>query len=119
MRHRLGTDQPGDLDHGDGLLGAFSRDAEGIDLAPEHVALDEVPDEPVEDGGAGIDLVMLHRPDGGGLAAHGGEVGRAGAAGIHVDGVDGVSLLAESGHAVGGVEPAGEGEGNCQVLHNA
>ena len=117
--HRRGADRPGHFDDRDRLLGALRRDRQGVDLAPEHVALDEPADEAGEDLGPRVHLVVLRGADRGGLAADGGALPVRGAAGVHMDGVDGPALLGEPGDTVGGVEPAGEGEGDEALLHIA
>ena len=53
-----------DLDDGNRLLGALGGDAQRIDLAAQHVALDEVAHEAVEHRCARVDLVMPTRADG-------------------------------------------------------
>src|SRR4051794_31294201 len=43
VRHSPGADPAGDVDHGKSLLGALGRDTQGVDLPPEHVALNQEP----------------------------------------------------------------------------
>ena len=112
-------DRPGHLDHRERLLGALRRDAQRIDLAPEHVPLDEEPNEAPVDPVAGIHLVVGDRADGLGLPADGGTVGGAGAAGVHVDGLHPPAVFRETGDAVRSVEAAGEGERDGAVMHIA
>ena len=119
MRHRAGPNPAGDVDHRNGLLGPLGGHAQRVDFAPEHVPLDQIADEPFEDGLAGIDFVVLDRADGHGLAADLGEFFGAGAAGVDVDGVDDESLFREPGHAIAGVEAARKGEGESLFMHNA
>ena len=109
------------LDHRQRLLGPLGRHAQGVDLAPEHVALDQEPDEPVVDLLAGVDLMVRRGADGLRLAADGGALLGGGAAGVDVDGVDRPPVLGEAGDAEGGIQPAGEGErqraaGDC-IMH--
>ena len=119
MGHGLGPDAARHLDHRHRLLGALRGDAQRVDLAAEHVALDQEADEAVEDPLPRVDLVVRHGADGVSLAPDGGALGGGGAAGVDVDGVDRPAVLGEAGHAVGGVEPAGEGEGDGASLHIA
>ena len=60
------------LDDRERLLGPLGRDAQRIDLAPEHVALDQEADEAVEDLVARVDLMVRDRADGVRLAPDGG-----------------------------------------------
>ena len=62
--------------------------------------------------------MMIHGANCAGLAGDRGAVLGGGTAGIHVDGVDRVALLSETGNAVRRIEPAGEGEGNGWFLHS-
>ena len=92
-----------------------------VDLAPENVALNQEPDEPVVDLLAGVDLMVRRGADGLRLAADGGALLGGGAAGVDVDGVDRPPVLGEAGDAKGGIQPAGEGErqraaGDC-IMH--
>ena len=112
MRHRPGADRAGRLDHRERLLGPLGGDAQRIDLAPEHVALDQEADEAVVDLLAGVDLVVLgrRRPRSAWrrMAARS---SRMAPPVFDVDGVHRPAVLGEAGHAVGGIEAAGEGEG--------
>ena len=121
VRDRLRADGPRRLDHRERLLGPLGRHAQRVDLAAEHVALDEEPDEPVVDPVAGVHLVVRHGADGLRLAADGGALLGGGAAGVDVDGVDRPAVIGEAGDAEGGIEPAGEGERERAAgrLHNA
>src|SRR5918995_4273026 len=102
------SDAPRRIYHRQSLLGALRRDAEWIDFAPQHIALNQKSDEPVVDLLAGIDLVVLGGSNIGRLFCDGGTVLGRGPAGIHIYGVDGPSILNETGNAVGGIEPARE-----------
>ena len=53
------------------------------------------------------------------LAPDGGAVLGDGAAGVHVDRVHRPAVGGQAGHAVGGIEAAGEGEGEGAMTHNA
>ena len=119
MRHGSGTDPLGHFHHRDRLLGPLGRDAQGVDLAPEDVPLDQVADEPVEHGFPGINLMVLDRADREGLLPDLGEFGGVGPAGVHMDGVDSIAPLGEPGDTVTGVEAAREGERDCRFMHNA
>ena len=56
----------------------------------------------------------------GGLPPDGGALREGRAAGVDVDGMDHPPVLGEPGNAVGGIETAGEGEGDdTGSLHNA
>ena len=121
VRDRLGADRAGRLDHRQRLLGPLGGHAQRVDLAPEHVALDQEADEPVVDLVAGVDLVVRDGADGLRLAADGGALLGRRAAGIDVDGVHRPAVLGEAGDAEGGIEAAGEGERERapRRLHNA
>ena len=112
-------DAAGHLDHRQRLLGPLRRDAQRVDLAAEHVALDQEADEPLVHPVAGVDLVVRDGADGLGLPPDRGAIGRGGAAGVHVDRVHRPAVVGETGDAVRGVEAAGEGEGDDARLHNA
>ena len=118
MGDRGRPDLPRHLDQGNRLLGPLGGDGEGIDLAAEHVPLDQKSDEAMEDRVAGVHLVMGGRAHRLGLAADRGALGGGAAAGIHIDGVDRVAELAEPGDAVGGIESPGEGQGE-RFMHIA
>jgi hypothetical protein len=120
VRDGAGADAAGGLDHGECLLGPLRRDAERIHLAPEDVGLNQVADEAIVDRAAGVDLMVLDRPDRARLRADGGTVGGGGPAGVDVDGVHRPPVAGEAGDAEAGVEPAGEGEGERAArLHSA
>jgi hypothetical protein len=121
VRHRLRPDRAGGLQHADGLLRAFRRHREGIDLTAQHVALHQIADEALVDRLAGVDLVVLGGAHGQRLAPDGGALVGAGAAGVDVDGGHRPALLAEAGDAVAGVEAAREGQGERSAwsVHSA
>ena len=102
-----------------GLLGALRGDAQGIHLSPEHVALDQEPDEPLHHVRSGVHFMMRHGTDGHRLAADAGPLFRRGASGIHEHGMHRVAQLGEPGHAVRSIQPAAEGEREGSLLHNA
>ena len=114
---RRGPDPPRHFNHRRGLLGPLGCDREGIHLAAEDVALNEVADKPVEHRLAGIDGVVLHGAHSLGLPTDRFQLSRPGPAGVDVDSVYGPAAVGEVWHAEGGIEPAGEGEG--ESLHNA
>ena len=116
---RARPDRPGYLDQGNGLLGALRGHRERIDLAAQHIALNQITDEAIEHLGAGVDLVVLRGADRHGLLPDRRALLGAGAPGIHIDGVDRISLLPQPGDAIGGVQPAGEGERESRFLHIA
>ena len=121
MRHRGSADRARHLDHRQRLLGALRRDTQRIDLAAQHVPLDQEADEPPVHRLAGIHLVVRDGADRLRLSPDGGAVGGAGAAGVHIDRLHAPAVLCEAGDAIGGVEAAGEGERDVRisVLHNA
>ena len=59
--HGPGAERARRLDDRQRLLGPLRRDAQRIDLAPEHVALDQEADEPVVDLLARVDLMVRRR----------------------------------------------------------
>ena len=121
MGHRASADPTGHLDQRQRLLRSLSRHAEGVDLAPQDVALDEKPDEPLIHLALRVHLVVrsgahIHR-----LPADGRPFLSGGTAGVHIHGVHHPACFGQAGHAVGGVEPAGEGErqGTGRRMHIA
>jgi len=94
-----------------GLQAPLGADAQGIELAPAHVAEDQVPDDLVEELAAGVDGDVLLGAQGQGPGLEGGGVHVA--AGVHRDGDDRAAQgLLEPGDAEGRVEAAGECEQN-------
>ena len=121
MGHGAGAEPPRRLHYRQRLLGPLGGHAQRIDLAAQHVALDEEADEPVVHLLARVDLMVGDRADRVGLAPDGRPLLGRRAAGVDVDGVHRPALSGEVGDAEGGVQPAGEGEGEGAAggLHNA
>ncbi len=106
MRDGGRADRTGRLDDRERLLRPLGGHRERIHPATQHIALDQDPDESIEDCLPRIDGVVLDRSDrarlpGDGLALRGRR-----ATGVHIDGVDGPPLLGEVRDTVGGVETA-------------
>ena len=106
---------PCDLHRGDRLLGALGRHRQRIDFAPQHVALDEIAHEAVEDLRPRVHFVMLDGTDGERLRPDRRALGGGGAARIHEDGMHRPPRVSEAGDAVGGVESARKGQGECST----
>ena len=105
-----GPDVFGRLHQRQGLLGALRCDTQRIDLAPQHVSLNQEAHEPVVNLLARIDLMMLDRPDRFRLLPDRIAACPRGATSVHVDRVHRPPRLGQAGHTVGGVQPTGEGE---------
>ncbi len=110
VRDCFGSDLSSYLHHRQRLLGSLGRDAEWIDLAAEDVSLDEKAHEALEDLLAGVYLMVLDGADSLRLLPDRTPLLGGGPAGIDVDRVDGPPVIGEAGDAVGGIQPAGEGE---------
>ena len=94
------------------LLGTLGRNAQRVDLAPQHIALHQVAHEALVDLLPGVHLMMLNGADRLGLAPNGVAFLGGGPAGIDVDGMDPRPGLGQAGDAVRGIQPAGEGQGD-------
>ena len=121
MRHGGGAHGTRRLDDRDGLLGSLGGHAQRIDLAPEHVALDEVAHETIEHLGTGIHFMVPQRAHRLRLATNGGAVLGRRAPGVDEDGFHRPAIIGQAGHAVRRIEAAGEGQGDQGLgrLHNA
>jgi hypothetical protein len=108
--HGARADFAGGGDDTERLLRPLGGDAQRVDLAPEHVALHEEADEPVEDLLARVYFMVVDRADGVRLAADGGPLLGTGAVGVDEHRVHGPAILGEPGHAVRSIESARKGE---------
>ncbi len=121
MRHGRGTHRARRLDDRDGLLRPLGGDAQRVDLAPQHVALDEVAHEAIEHRSARIDFMVPQCADRLRLPANRGAVIGRGAAGVDENRLHRPAVVGEARDAVRGIEAAGEGQGDQGLgwLHNA